>query len=165
MVAKRKRIRLGLLTRKYNFSMNSYPEFRFSKCPDCENKTGQRTLPLMIHIDPQRFIVLNYTCRYCKKCDMLIAHKHEIEHHLTELFQQIDKDVIGNKYLVFGTVEKKVYNKHLNCPKSFDEIRQHVHDFKSYQIIQMRMGGWFQEGAIQPIMEFPPSTEWVKQEE
>ena len=37
----------------YNFSMNPYPEFRFSKCPDCNNKTGQRTLLLIIHIDPK----------------------------------------------------------------------------------------------------------------
>jgi hypothetical protein len=39
---------------------------------------------------------------------MLIGHRHEIEHYLTELFLKIDPVVIGNDYLVFGTVEKKV---------------------------------------------------------
>jgi hypothetical protein len=142
--------------------MNSYPEFRFSKCPDCQNQTGQRTLPLIIHIEPHKLIAFNYTSRYCKRCDMLIAHKHEIEHKLTELFQQTNKEVIGNPYLVFGTVEKKAMREHMKQPKALDEILKHVHDFKSYQTIQMRMGGWFQKGAIQPIMEFPPSTEWLK---
>jgi len=38
----------------------------------------------------------------------------------------------------------------------------HVHDFKSYQDIRMSMGGWFKKGQIPPVMEPPPSKEWVK---
>ena len=163
MVKKRDRNQFGSLKPKYNFSMNPYPEFRFSKCPDCHNKTGQRKLPLVIHIDPKNLIALNYTCRYCKQCNMLIAHKHEVEHHLTELFQKMDKDVIGNNYLVFGTVEKKAWRENIKHPKAFDEMRQNIHDFMSYQTIQMTMAGWFQKGMTPPVMESPPSTEWVKQ--
>ncbi len=72
------RQQFGYLPPKYNFSLNSYPEIRFSKCPDCQNKTGQRKLPLLIHIDPKNLIALNYTNRYCDHCDMLIGHKDEI---------------------------------------------------------------------------------------
>ena len=32
---------------------------RFSKCPACQNKTGQRKLPLLIHVDPKNLIALN----------------------------------------------------------------------------------------------------------
>jgi hypothetical protein len=35
---------------------------------------------------------------------MLIGHKHEIEHYLTEMFLQMDPNVIGGEYLIFGTV-------------------------------------------------------------
>jgi len=45
-------------------------------------------------------IALNYTCRYCKSCDLLIAHKHEIEHLLTNLFSQIEPETVGNEYLI-----------------------------------------------------------------
>jgi len=162
MVKKRDRIQFGSLQPKYNFSMNPYPEFRFSKCPDCHNKTGQRKLPLAIHIDPKNLIVLNYTCRYCHQCDTLIAHKHEIEHHLTEIFQNINKEIIGNNYFIIGTVEKKTFRDNVNNPKSFDEIRQNMHDLKSKKTIQMTMAGWFQKGMTPPVMEEPPSTEWVK---
>jgi hypothetical protein len=31
---------------------------------------------------------------------MLIGHKQEIEHHLTETFLKIKPDVVGNKYFL-----------------------------------------------------------------
>lgn len=164
MSKNRDRKQFGSLPPKYNFSLNPYPEFKFSKCPDCQNKTGQRKLPLLIHVDPKNLIALNYTNRYCHRCDMLIGHIHEIEHHLTEMFLKIDQDVIGNNYLVFGTVEKKAWRENMNRPKPFDEMRQHIHDFKSYQNIRMTMAGWFPKGQEPPVMEPPLSMEWVKKQ-
>jgi hypothetical protein len=37
----------------------------------------------------------------------LIGHKDEFEHLLTSMFMQYDPSVIGNDYLIVGTVEKK----------------------------------------------------------
>ena len=93
---------------------------------------------------------------------MLIGHKHEIEHYLTELFLKINPEVIGNYYLVFGTVEKIAWRENMNQSKSFNEMLHHINDFKSYQNIRMTMAGWFPEGQETPVMEPPPSTEWVK---
>lgn len=157
----RVRKQFGYLPPKYNFSLNPYSEMRFSKCPDCQNKTGQRKLPLLIHVEPKNLIALNYTNRYCNRCDMLIGHKHEIEHYLTEMFLKINPKVIGNSYRVFGTVEKKAWRENINQPKPLNEMRQHIHDFKSYQNIRMTMVGWFPEGQDPPVMEPPPSTDWV----
>jgi len=158
----KKRKLFGHLPPKYNFSLNPYPDLRFSRCPDCERKTGQRKLPLLIHVDPMSLIALNYTNRYCHRCDMLIGHKHEIEHLLTELFFQINSEVIGNYYLVFGTMEKKAWRENIKQPKPVKEMRQHIHDFKTYQDIRMTMVGWFPKDQEPPVMTPPPSTEWVK---
>jgi hypothetical protein len=159
----KERSHFGALPKKYNFSLNPYPEFRFYKCPDCENKTGQRKLPLLIHVDPMHLIALNYTNRYCHRCDMLIARKDEIEHYLTETFLERKPDDIGNNYLIFGTVEKKAWRENMENPKPLDELLQHVHDFKSYQEIRMTMAGWFKADQEPPVMEPQPSTEWVKE--
>lgn len=78
------RKQFGCLPPKYNFCLNPYSELRFSRCPDCQNKTGQRKLPLLIHVEPMNLIALNYTKRYCRRCDLLIGHKYEIEQHLTK---------------------------------------------------------------------------------
>ena len=162
MEKKTGRKQFGHLPPKYNFSLNPYPEFRFSRCPDCQKNTGQRKLPLLIHIDPKNLISLNYTNRYCSHCDMLIGHKHEIEHHLTEMFLKIDPVVIGNAYQIFGTVEKKAWRENINNPKPSNDMRPHIHDFKSYQNLRMTMGGWFPKDQEPPVIEPPPSTEWLK---
>jgi hypothetical protein len=50
----------------------------------------------------------------------------------------------------------------MDNPKALNEMRQHIHDFRSYQNIRMTMAGWFPKGQEAPIMEPPLSTEWVK---
>ena len=156
------RNQFGLLEPQYNFSLNPYPDMRFSRCPDCESNTGQRKLPLVIYVEPLYPIILNYINRYCKYCDMLIGHKHEIEHHLTEAFLKIDKSVIGDDYILIGTIEKKAWRLGLKHPESLDEIQHYIHDFRSYQVIHMTMAGWFKKGQRPPVMKPPPSTEWIK---
>ena len=154
--------RFGYLPPTYHFSLNPYPEMRFSSCPDCKTKTGQRKLPLLIHIDPLHLIALNYTHKYCPRCDMLIGHKHEIEHHLTAIFGPLHPEVIGNNYLILGTVEKKAWRKNRDQSPPLEEMRRHTQDFKSFQEIRMTMGGWFPKDQDPPVMEPLPSEEWVK---
>lgn len=162
MARKKKENRFGHLPPQHHFSLNPYPGMRFNKCPICENKTGQRKLPLIIHINPMEMIALNYTNRYCKVCDRLIGHKHEIEHYLTVMFLQRDPNVVGNDYLIFGTLEKQSWRQHLSQSEPLDEMRKFMHDFKSYEELRMTRGGWFREDEEPPIMEPPPSEEWVK---
>ena len=92
----KKRPQLGNLPPLYNFFLNPYSDLRFSRCPQCDGKTGQKKVPLMIHVDPHYPINLNYTCRYCAKCDLLIAHQDEIESHLAQVFTKLAPDAIGH---------------------------------------------------------------------
>jgi len=159
----RKKTRFGELPPSFNFVLNPYPGERLSRCPFCEQKTGQRKRPLLIHIDPQQLLALNYTCRYCPTCDLLIAHKHEIEHLLTELFKQTAPESIGNYYLIFGTVERKTWRENMKQPLPFSEIVAHTSDFiNHYQELRMRQQGWFPKDYEPPILEPPPSKEWIR---
>jgi hypothetical protein len=162
-MSQKKKPQFGDLEPMYNFMMNPYPDHRLSKCPNCEQKSRQRKVPLLIHIAPRQLIALNYTCRFCPQCDLLMAHKHEIEHLLTILFQQYAPDTIGNDYLVIGTVEKKAWRENIKEPKPPNAIIPHSHDFKIvYQELRMTRPGWYGPGQEPPIMEPPPSEEWVK---
>ncbi|MEO0827950.1 MAG: hypothetical protein AAFY67_20310, partial [Cyanobacteria bacterium J06642_9] len=114
--------------------------------------------------NPMTLITLNYTNRYCKVCDRLIGHKHEIEHYLTVMFLQQELDTIGNDYLIMGTLEKQKWRQTLEKPLPLNEMREFSHDFKSYEELRMTMGGWFREDQEPPVMEPLPSEEWVKQE-
>jgi hypothetical protein len=155
--------RFGKLPPRYSFILNPYPDMRVSRCPFGDHKTGQRKLPLLIHIEPMHLIALNYTCRHCSVCDLLIAHKHEIEHLLTGLFSQYDPHVVGNEYLIMGTVEKGAWREGLQQPKAVVDILPHASDFAEYyEELRATHTGWYPEGQVPPVMEPPPSAEWVK---
>jgi len=158
-----KKSQFGGLPPRYNFVLNPYSDQRISSCPFCDHKTGQRKIPLLIHIDPLHLIALNYTCRYCKDCDLLIAHKHEIEHLLTALFSQSAPEVIGNEYLIIGTVEKKVWREGLQQPRAVAEMLPHASDFATcYKELRFTQPGWYRHDQEPPVMEPPSSQEWVK---
>lgn len=162
-MAKSKKPQFGDLPPMYNFIINPYPDQRLWRCPLCERKTGQRKLPLLIHVESNYLIALNYTHRYCRHCDLLIAHKHEIENYLTQMFRDQASELIGNNYLIVGTVEKKAWRDGIKQPKMPDEIIPYTHDFKMvYQELRMTRPGWYAEDQEPPIMEPPPSQYWVK---
>jgi hypothetical protein len=162
-MAKARRSQFGGLKPKYNFIVNPYPDMRISRCPFCEKKTGQRKLPLLIHIDPLHMVALNYTCRYCQDCDLLIAHKHEVERLLTDLFLRADPEAIGNDYLILGTVEKKAWREGMEQSKPVNEMLPHVSQFvEYYKELCMTQPGWFPANKEPPVMEPPESQDWVK---
>ena len=72
------------------------------------------------------------------------------------------KDIIGNDYLIFGTVEKKAWREGMRQSKPVAEMRAHIRDFKSYEELRMTRGGWFREDKTPPVMEPPASVEWRK---
>jgi len=159
---KKTTIRFGHLPPKYKFSLNPYPDLRCTSCPDCGTKTGQRKLPLLIHIDPHQLVALNYTNRYCSRCNRLIGHKHEIEYYLTEMFKRAKPDIVGNKYLIIGTLEKKAWRENMQSPKPITELLDFAGDFTSYDEVRMSRGGWYPEGVEPPVAEPPKSKDWVK---
>jgi hypothetical protein len=162
-MAKTKNIQLGQLPPRYGFMLNPYPDHRVSRCPLCEHKTGQRKIPLLIHVDPMHMIALNYTCRFCQTCDLLIAHKPEIEHMLTALFLQMDPGVIGNEYLIIGTAEKTTWQEGMQKQKEVAEMLQHVSDFATYyQELRVTQAGWYGPNQEPPVVQPPPSREWIK---
>ena len=161
-MVKVKKTQFGGLPPRYNFALNPYPDMRVSSCPLCKHKTGQRKIPLLIHVDPLQLIALNYTCRYCRACDLLIAHKHEIEHLLTSLFSRMAPEAVGNDYLILGMVEKTTWREGLQRPKAVAEMLPHASDFISYSEIRSTQAGWYKDDQEPPVREPPPSQEWVK---
>ena len=137
------RPRLGKLTPMYDFILNPHSETRVSTCPGCDQRMRQRKVPLFIHVNPMNPVVMGYTCRYCPDCDLLVAHQDEIESLLAALFAERDPSLIGNDYLVLGTMERQAWRENMKQPKSIPEILEHVHDFREVHTVQVQPGGWY----------------------
>ena len=138
---KKNKPQLGKQPPRYRFFLNPYEDARFTSCPQCTNKTGQRKLPLFIHIDPAQPLVLNKTCRYCAHCDLLIAHQNELEDVLARVFTTLKPEIVGNEYLVIGTLDradwKRIDQNHLPVRDTIEAL----HDFKD--VVNFKpMGGW-----------------------
>ena len=123
------RPRLSTQPPRYRFFLNPYPDVRFTKCPQCGDKTRARKLPLVIHIDPLHLMTLNKTCRYCPRCDLLIAHQDELEAFLTSYFHRHDPEVIGNEYLVMGTVERADWQRGASEAVTPQEMLERLYPF------------------------------------
>lgn len=104
--------------------------------PNCEHLTYEREFVLLIHVDPGNLIALGKTCRYCSPCELIIAHQNELESELVRLFEQRNPSVIGNRYLVLGTVETKEWHEGLAQPKTIVDMLPHAADFKGYHTIE-----------------------------
>ena len=156
----------GGLPPQYTFILNPYGEYRFTRCPGCEQKMKQRKLPLFIYVDPVDPVVLNKTCRYCPDCDLLLAHQDELEHLLAALFSELDPSVIGNDYQIVGTVERKAWREGVRQPKGIAEMLEHLHKFEEVETVRVRPGGWYpadMDASEMPIQEPTPlDTPWRK---
>lgn len=141
---KKTKTQLGKQPPCYRFFLNPYQDVRFTRCPQCDQKMHQRKLPLVIHIDPMHLFSLNKTCRYCPHCDLLIAHQDDIEHLLVAIFTEHMPEIVGNDYLVVGTLEKTVWKRGTQHPLTLQELLEALHDFKDVVTFKL-IGGWVRD--------------------
>ena len=122
--------RVGKLPPLYRFILNLHADVRFSTCPNCGGKTLTRKVPLLIHVQPHYPTTINKHCRYCPKCDVLIVHLDELEHMLTLTYEKRQPEIMGNEYLVLGTLEPSSWRKRDKELLIIDNLLDRMHDFK-----------------------------------
>lgn len=89
-------------------------------------------------------MALGKTCKFCARCQLIMAHRDELEHELTIAFEKQDPAVIGNEYMVFGTVDKKVWKKGLEGEGvEMGSMLDHVADFEREFDLHFDPGGWY----------------------
>jgi hypothetical protein len=150
------------LAYSHHFYLNPYSNLRFYRCPDCNNQSNQRKLPLLIHIKPSTTLAINITCRYCKLCNRLICHKDQLEHIMTCTFQERDPSIIGNDYFLLGIIERKIWRQSLTRTIYPSEMLPYLHEFTSYEELRMTEKGWFHKNQPPPMKIPPPSQEWIR---
>ena len=136
---------LGKQPRRHYFFLNPYRDTHFSYCPKCEGKTRLRKFPLVIHVEPRNPVMLNKTCRYCPGCDLIIAHQDEIEAQLHALFAEHNPELVGNDYLVMGTVDRPVWRRSLKIPMPIQELLDHLHVFRDALDFEPAHYGWVKQ--------------------
>ena len=78
---------------------------------------------------------------------------------LAESFAPENPEIVGNEYMIVGTVDKKIWRENMKKPGIGDPD---LYPFRGYEELRMTQGGWFREGQEPPVVSPRPSTEWVK---
>ncbi len=135
--------RFGKLPPRYSFILNPYPHERLSRCPRCHKLTHPRKFALFIHVTSLGPMLQGKTCVYCSPCELVVVHQHELEAQMAHALSNIAPEVIGNEYLVLGTVEKQAWKAGLGgAGQNLDEMRKHMADFASVLTLHVDPGGW-----------------------
>lgn len=129
--------------KKHKFFLNPYTDCAFTKCPKCETKTKVRKFILVIHIKSQQLFLLNKQCKYCAICDLIIAKKQEIESLMAFGFSSTNHQIVGNDYLVMGTIDRKDWqaNNQDSVPPS--EIIKRMFIFQDEWNFEVIPAGWY----------------------
>jgi hypothetical protein len=73
-----------------------------------------------------------------------MVQRAELEADLAHGLRQRAPQVIGNDYLVLGTMKKKIWQKALNGEaKPLAEMLEHMADFKHQYELDYEPGGWY----------------------
>jgi hypothetical protein len=141
--SKRKQ-RMGALPPRYAFVLNPHAEAGFTKCPRCEAKTHVRKLSLVIHVEDFGLVLLGKTCRLCLGCETLVAHQADLD-------KLIGIAVAGSdspKYVVLGTVDRRVWRRGLEGRVALQEVVQQMADFKTYLRVDLTPAGWYPKSEV-----------------
>ena len=135
--------------RRHYFFLNPYVDAAFTKCPKCENNTKIRKFPLVIHIDPQQLLLLNKKCRYCVKCDLIIAKKSEMESLMVACFEESKPEIMGNNYLVMGVAERRDWLESKEGRMPQGETIERLLVFKDVLNFELVRAGGYHEDEIE----------------
>ena len=139
--------------RRHYFFLNPYDDAAFTKCPKCEDKTKIRKFPLAIHIDPQQLLLLNKKCRYCVKCDLIIAKKSEVESLMAARFEESKPDIIGNDYLVMGVAERRDWLEGRKGKMPQSETLERILVFKDVLDFEVVPAGWYRDDEMKDLRQ------------
>ncbi|MBD2537192.1 hypothetical protein H6G97_51670 [Nostoc flagelliforme FACHB-838] len=131
------------IKKRHRFFLNFYSDCAFTKCPKCDSKTKLRKFPLVIHIEPKQLFLLNKQCKYCPNCDLIIAKKQEIEPLMAATFVQTNPQIVGNNYVVMGTVDKKDWKEGDKSLLSPSEMVGRIYVFKDVWNFEVIPAGWY----------------------
>ncbi len=126
----------------HRFFLNPYEDAAFTKCPKCESKTMVRKFPLVVHIEADQLFILNKQCRYCIGCDLVIARRSEVESLMAAAFEHRDPAIIGNEYLVVGTLPREVWRVRNNKDIRPADTLHHTRIFRDVWKFELVGSGW-----------------------
>lgn len=109
----------------------------------CGVPTHPRKFALLVHIEECAPLALGKTCRYCSRCELIIAHKDELDAELAHSMARLAPEAVGREYLVLGTLDRKVWKQGLEGKTlQLANLHEHMVQFRDWMRLEVDSGGW-----------------------
>ncbi|MEM1326531.1 MAG: hypothetical protein AAGI23_11280 [Bacteroidota bacterium] len=133
---------------KYKFYLNPHDEYKWTKCPNCDRKTKVRKHCLIIAYGQQgksleKIFSLNKTCKFCIKCELIIAQQSEIEDITAQMVAQFGLRFNPKDYTVVGTMDRQDWKKGMKDPTSSTANQSSIIFFEDIWAFEIQPGGWY----------------------
>ena len=133
--------RIGKLPPRYTFILNPHAGTRLSKCPKCERLTAPRKFVLYLHWYDHGSVAIRKSCKWCLKCQLVMAHQDELEAALAD--GGFGFELGRDRYFVIGTAELNYWKTAMaKGADNHDNYLDHVADFKNQLDLEFDPGGW-----------------------
>ena len=139
------RQKLGAKPPRYSFILNPHTNLRFSKCPQCQRQAFARKFPLVVVVQGDTGYNQGLTCKYCASCELIMAHKQDLDTQVNYYCEAYRPELLGNAYLVIGTIERSVWKKGIQTPSTVAESFEQIAPIKKYLELEYRPAGWYRD--------------------
>lgn len=126
---------------RYFFFLSPYAGMAFTRCPNCDAKTKQRKLPLVIHVEPHTICVLHKTCRFCPACELVIARKSGVEPLLLGMLRDERRAIEHGDYTAIGTLDRADWRDGQREQRSPAHVIEQTWVFEDHWKFEIT-GGW-----------------------
>jgi len=111
----------------------------------------------VIHVEDFGLVLLGKTCRLCLGCETLVVHQANLE----QLIRVAAGHGARQKYVVLGTVDRRVWRRGLKGRVAPAEMTQHMADVKTYLRVEFTPAGWYPKPETAGSLGLEPAAEHV----
>jgi hypothetical protein len=122
------------------FVLNPFLDVRWTRCPDCDQPTRLRKVPLVLRVPHHGLLALALLCRFCPLDSLLIAHQDVLE---AQLHRVLGTQEPIKRYRILGVVRPELWRRGRAAKESLRlEDEAAIHPFRETERLGLQRGGW-----------------------
>lgn len=87
-------------------------------------------------------MTFNLSGPYCPGCDLIILHQDKVESLLTMAVMERDPSIVGNDYLILGTLERSYWRQASKQGGTVQGLLDNLHDFEEVLLFEPMYPVW-----------------------
>jgi hypothetical protein len=88
-----------------------------------------RDFALVIHVEPKGIFPTRISCRWCRACELVIVHKHDLEDMLRSKLEVVSPQQVDSAYVIIGVLDLRIWRRMKPDFADLETVRRWTSDF------------------------------------